>query len=88
MNFAVGQFDEWFVPLKGKTPVTTPAGTPVVTHHRELAEQIVRDITATGDPTARTNMFALQARYLDFACRSRDASWRSRSSNSGSRTCT
>jgi hypothetical protein len=67
VDYALGQLEDWFVPVKGKTPVTTPAGTPVVTHHRELAEQIVRDVSATGtDPTARTNMFALQAAYLDF----------------------
>jgi hypothetical protein len=67
VEYSLGQLEDWFVPVKGKTPVRTPAGTPVVTHHRELAEQIVRDISETGtDPTARTNMFALQAGYLDF----------------------
>jgi hypothetical protein len=67
MQCSLGQFGEWFVPVTGKTPITTPAGTPVVSHHRELAEQIVRDINASGtDPARRTNMFALQAGYLDF----------------------
>lgn len=70
LDYTLAQFQDWFVPVNGKVPVTTPGGTPVVTHHRELAEQIIRDISATGtDPSARTNMFALQAGYIDFGLR-------------------
>ncbi|WP_242333351.1 hypothetical protein [Anaeromyxobacter sp. SG66] len=67
MTLSVARLDEWFVVVDGRTPVKTPGGTPVVSHHRELAEHMARDIAATGrDPTHRTNMFALQAGYLDF----------------------
>jgi hypothetical protein len=34
-------------------PVTTFRATSIVTHHREISEQIVQDISATGtDPTS------------------------------------
>jgi hypothetical protein len=67
MSCSVGQFGEWFAVVNGKVPVNTPGGTPLISHHRALAEQMARDITATGlDPTAQTNMYALQAGYLDF----------------------
>ncbi len=67
MNVRVGQVGEWWVVASESGPVTTPAGTPLVSHHREIAEEAGADVARWGtDPTAKTTTFSLQASYLDF----------------------
>ena len=67
MNVRVGQVGEWWVVASDAGPVKTPAGTPLVSHHREIAEEAAADVARWGtDPTAKTTTFSLQASYLDF----------------------
>jgi len=66
----VEQFGEWWAVVSGDGPVRTPMGTPVVSRHRALAEEVAADVARHGtDPTARTTTFSLQASYLDFGLR-------------------
>lgn len=48
--------------------VLTPAGTPLVTRHRELAMALLEDLRRWGpDPRRQFSMLSLQATHLDFA---------------------
>ncbi|NLI76532.1 MAG: hypothetical protein GX442_08830 [Candidatus Riflebacteria bacterium] len=48
-------------------PVRTPLETPIISRHRPLLEEIVRDIRLFGpDPVGTLSMLSLQASYLDF----------------------
>jgi hypothetical protein len=68
----VAQFGEWWAVVSGGEPVRTPMGTPVVSRHRGLAEEVAADVSRYGsDPTAKTTTFSLQASYLDFGLRVR-----------------
>ena len=67
MDVQVQRLEDWWVVVAGEEPVRTPAGTPVVSHHRELIDEVAADIAKYGsDPTAKTTMYSLQASYLDF----------------------
>jgi hypothetical protein len=45
-------------------------GTPVVSRHRALIDEVATDVARWGiDPTAKTTTFSLQASYLDFGLR-------------------
>jgi hypothetical protein len=37
VDYALGEFGDWFVPEAARRRFTTPGGTLVVTHHREVA---------------------------------------------------
>jgi hypothetical protein len=66
----VRAFGEWWAVWGGDGPVRTPMGTPVVSRHRGLAEEVAADVERWGtDPTAKTTTFSLQASYLDFGLR-------------------
>ncbi len=67
MDVQVKRLEDWWVVMNGEKPVTTPAGTPVVSHHRELIDEVASDISRRGaDPTSQATMYSLQASYLDF----------------------
>jgi len=66
----VAQVEGWWAVVSGGEPVRTPMGTPVVSRHRALAEEVAADVSRYGgDPTAKTTTFSLQASYLDFGLR-------------------
>lgn len=70
MNVSVQQVQDWFAVVTADGPVRTPMGTPVVSRHRALAEEVAADVARWGaDPTAKTTTFSLQASYLDFGLR-------------------
>jgi hypothetical protein len=70
MAVEVTPIGEWFAVVSGGAPVRTPMGTPVVSRHRPLAEEVAADVARYGvDPTAKTTLFSLQASYLDFGLR-------------------
>jgi hypothetical protein len=70
MKVEVSQVGAWFAVVSEGAPVRTPMGTPVVSRHRALAEEVAADVERHGvDPTAKTTMFSLQASYLDFGLR-------------------
>lgn len=72
MQVTVTQLGEWFAVVAPEGPVRTPMGTPVVSRHRALAEEVAVDASRWGaDPTARTTTFSLQCSYLDFGLRVR-----------------
>ncbi len=72
MNVSVQQVQDWFAVVTAAGPVRTPMGTPVVSRHRALAEEVAADVARWGaDPTAKTTAFSLQASYLDFGLRVR-----------------
>jgi hypothetical protein len=72
MITSVQQHGDWFAVLSGGEPVRTPMGTPMVSRHRALAEEVAADVARWGsDPTAKTTTFSLQASYLDFGLRVR-----------------
>lgn len=72
MPTSVQQHGDWFAVLSGDEPVRTPMGTPMVSRHRALAEEVAADVARWGtDPTAKTTTFSLQASYLDFGLRVR-----------------
>ncbi len=67
MDIQAKRLEGWWVVASGDDPVRTPAGTPVVSHHRELIDEVAADVARYGaDPTAKTTMYSLQASYLDF----------------------
>ena len=58
---------EWWALFDDDGPVRTPARMPVVSHHREILEEVASDVARWGrDPTTKTTAFSLQASYLDF----------------------
>jgi hypothetical protein len=60
----------WYALVSVDGPVRTPMGTPVVSHHRALLDEVAADVARWGaDPTAKTTTFSLQASYLDFGLR-------------------
>lgn len=70
MEVGVAQVGEWWAVVSGAEPVRTPMGTPLVSRHRALAEEVAGDVARHGvDPTAKTTTFSLQASYLDFGLR-------------------
>lgn len=70
MSFRIAPAGDWLVLLDGEEPVRTPRGTPVVSRHRALLEEVAGDVARWGtDPTAKTTTFSLQASYLDFGLR-------------------
>lgn len=70
MNVSVQQLGDWFAVVTPEGPLRTPMGTPVVSRHRALAEEVAADVARWGsDPTAKTTTFSLQASYLDFGLR-------------------
>lgn len=70
MRVSVEQVADWFAIVTPEGPVRTPMGTPVVSRHRALAEEVAADVERWGaDPTAKTTTFSLQASYLDFGLR-------------------
>jgi hypothetical protein len=72
MSASVQQLGEWFAVVTPEGPVRTPMGTPVVSRHRALAEEVAADVARWGaDPTAKTSTLSLQASYLDFGLRVR-----------------
>lgn len=72
LQSSVAQVGDWFAVVTPGGPVRTPMGTPVVSRHRALAEEVAADVARWGDdPTARTTTFSLQASYLDFGLRVR-----------------
>lgn len=72
MDAAVAQVGEWWAVVAGTEPVRTPMGTPLVSRHRALADEVAADVARWGaDPTAKTTTFSLQASYLDFGLRVR-----------------
>lgn len=72
MEISVQQIQDWFAVVEPEGPIRTPMGTPVVSRHRALAEEVATDVARWGaDPTARTTTLSLQASYLDFGLRVR-----------------
>src|SRR5512138_3431566 len=72
MQVSVQQLADWYAVVTPEGPVRTPMGTPVVSRHRDLAEEIAADVARWGaDPTAKTSTLSLQASYLDFGLRVR-----------------
>jgi hypothetical protein len=70
MTAEVKQLGAWWAVVTGEAPLRTPMGTPVVSRHRALAEEVAADVGRWGaDPTAKTTTFSLQASYLDFGLR-------------------
>jgi hypothetical protein len=70
MTVEVKQLGAWWAVVTGAEPLRTPMGTPVVSRHRALAEEVAADVARWGaDPTAKTTTFSLQASYLDFGLR-------------------
>jgi hypothetical protein len=70
MNVSVQQLGDWFAVVTPEGPLRTPMGTPVVSRHRALAEEVAADVARWGsDPTAKTTTLSLQASYLDFGLR-------------------
>jgi hypothetical protein len=67
MDLSVRRSGDWWVLLDGEAPLRTPGGSPVVSRHRELAEEMAADVERHGaDPMAKVSTFSLQASYLDF----------------------
>ncbi|HSN14017.1 MAG TPA: hypothetical protein VLT61_05255 [Anaeromyxobacteraceae bacterium] len=70
MKVSVAQFGEWWALVSAEGAVRTPMGTPVVSRHRALLDEVAADVMRWGtDPTAKTTTFSLQASYLDFGLR-------------------
>jgi hypothetical protein len=72
MKVEVRQAGEWWAVVGAEGPIRTPMGTPVVSRHRALLDEVAEDLARWGaDPTAKTTSFSLQASYLDFGLRVR-----------------
>src|SRR5512138_2591217 len=72
MQVSVQQLADWYAVVTPEGPVRTPMGTPMVSRHLALAEEVAADVARWGaDPTAKTTSFSLQASYLDFGLRVR-----------------
>jgi hypothetical protein len=72
MTVSIQQLGEWWALVAEGGPIRTPMGTPVVSRHRALLEEVAADAGRWGsDPTARTTTFSLQCSYLDFGLRVR-----------------
>jgi hypothetical protein len=70
MSIRIVPAGDWYALLDGDEPLRTPRGTPVVSRHRALLEEVAADVARWGrDPTAKTTTFSLQASYLDFGLR-------------------
>jgi len=70
MDLRIAPAGDWLVLLDGEEPLRTPRGTPVVSRHRALLEEVAADVDRWGaDPTAKTTTWSLQASYLDFGMR-------------------
>lgn len=70
MKVWVQELAGWWAVVSESGPVRTPMGTPVVSRHRALSDEVASDVARWGvDPTAKTTTFSLQASYLDFGLR-------------------
>ncbi len=67
MDVHVERAGGFWVVKDGDAPVRTPGGTPLVSRHRALLDEVAADVARWGpDPTRKTTTLSLQASYLDF----------------------
>jgi hypothetical protein len=70
VEVSISSVGDWHGVVSGDGPIRTPMGTPLVSRHLALVEEVAADVARWGtDPTAKTTAFSLQASYLDFGLR-------------------